>query len=142
MKRTSRILAAALVGLQLFTGVAQAAPTYQMRKPVQGLRGSYQLSASPPSLSFADTLVGQSTAAQQVTFTNSGGTSLSITTLGGAAGFNATDNDCNGVLAPNASCTARVTCGRSTRHSRSSSSRSRRTPSGVANFEPGGSDFR
>ena len=41
-----------------------------------------------------------------------------------------------------ASCTAFVTCGRSTRHSRSSSSRSRRAPSGVANFEPGGSDLR
>jgi hypothetical protein len=70
------------------------------------------VSLSPPSLSFASTLEGSSTAAQSVTLKNTGTTALTISSVG-TTGSNAPSysqtNGCGSSLAANASCTISVT---------------------------------
>ncbi len=75
-----------------------------------------QLSISPASLTFNNAIVGVTSPAQSLTITNTGGGtanfSLSFFTTPGAFGttsdYQETDN-CNGTLAPSATCTVNVT---------------------------------
>ncbi len=76
------------------------------------LNGSGQTSggfaANPTSLSFAADGVGQSSAAQSVTFTNSSSSAISSVTLAVSGPFAITQNGCTGGLAAGANCTASV----------------------------------
>jgi hypothetical protein len=66
--------------------------------------GPAALTASPSSLSFGNTVVGQTSAAQTVTVTNPGSTSASITQLAVSGPF-AQTNTCGASLGAGASCT-------------------------------------
>jgi hypothetical protein len=69
-------------------------------------------SLSPTSLNFGTVTVGQTSAAQLVTLTNTGGATLTITSIvlsGGNANQYAMTKTCGGSLAPTASCSVSVT---------------------------------
>jgi hypothetical protein len=76
------------------------------------LNGSGQTSgvfaANPASLSFAAVGVGQSSAAQSITFTNSSSSAISVVTLAVSGPFAIAQNGCTGSLAAGANCTASV----------------------------------
>jgi len=64
---------------------------------------------TPSSLTFAAQNVGTPSAAQTVTLTNSGNSSLSITSIAATAPFTKSGGTCGNTLAAGASCTATVT---------------------------------
>jgi hypothetical protein len=66
------------------------------------------LGVSPALLSFATTGVGQTSAAQTVTITNSSGSPLTSVALNAGAPFSLTQNTCSGALAAGATCTVAV----------------------------------
>ncbi len=66
------------------------------------------LSASPASLSFPSTLVGNSPATQTVTVTNTGATAASVSSISVTGNFSQTNN-CGSSIAANGSCTVNVT---------------------------------
>jgi parallel beta-helix repeat protein len=66
------------------------------------------VSLSPSSLTFAGQVIGTTSAAQTVTLTNTGGTSLNISSLAASQPF-AQSNNCPASLAGGASCTISVT---------------------------------
>jgi hypothetical protein len=69
------------------------------------------LPADPPAIDFGSVPVGQTSAAQTVTFKNSGGMStgaLTIKMSGDSWAFPVSDVTCTGALAPGASCTFKV----------------------------------
>jgi hypothetical protein len=82
------------------------------------LNGSAQLAngltTNPTQLNFAVTGVGQSSAAQSVTITNSTSYAIGSVTLATSAPFSIAQNGCTGGLAAGASCTASVTFSPST----------------------------
>lgn len=66
------------------------------------------VSFSPTSLSFANQIVGTSSASQPITLTNTGNSSLTVTSLTASGDFSQTNN-CGASLAASASCTINVT---------------------------------
>src|SRR6266702_1202141 len=66
------------------------------------------VSLSPSSLTFANQLVGTTSAAQTVTLTNTGNTTLNMTSIA-ASGDYAQTNTCGTSVAAGASCTINVT---------------------------------
>jgi hypothetical protein len=66
------------------------------------------LAVTPGSLSFVTTGVGQASAAQTVTVSNSGGGTLTVGKLSVTGDYNETDNCAGAALAGGASCTAQV----------------------------------
>ena len=66
------------------------------------------VSVSPSNLSFVGQFVGTTSSAQTVTLTNSGQSSLTITTIGASGDFSQTNN-CGAALATGANCTIIVT---------------------------------
>jgi hypothetical protein len=77
------------------------------------LNGSGQaisgLNVNPPQLTFAATVVGQSSAAQTVTVSNTGSVQASQLAIAVTPGFALTQNACAASLAAGASCTVAVT---------------------------------
>jgi uncharacterized repeat protein (TIGR03803 family) len=72
-----------------------------------GLTPTASVTLSPASLSFSSQTVSTTSAAQNVTLMNSGGTPLSITGISTSAGFNETNN-CGSSLAAAATCAIQV----------------------------------
>jgi hypothetical protein len=66
------------------------------------------LNVSPPQLTFAVTSVGQSSAAQTVTVSNTSGVSIAMPAFAAPAQFGVTQNNCTASLAAGASCTVGV----------------------------------
>jgi hypothetical protein len=66
------------------------------------------LSIAPPSLTFADQLVGTASASQTVTVTNTGNLPITLNSVSNNGEFNITSNSCTGSLAVNASCSVAV----------------------------------
>jgi hypothetical protein len=109
----------------LFAATSQAQSTYTYRIPVPGLAvtsagtsgsggssgsgtGTASAQASPTYLYFSQTYVGQTSAAQAVTITNTGTADLGISGMStGTSSFTQTNN-CPSSLAPGASCVAEV----------------------------------
>ena len=60
---------------------------------------------SPQTLSFPETLLGKTTTAQDVTISNTGGVTASLTSESVTADFSITANTCGASLAPNTGCT-------------------------------------
>jgi hypothetical protein len=96
-------IAAALAISSSTTGVA--AVSVSLNGFVQTSDG---FAANPTSLSFAAVGVGQSSAAQSVTFTNSSSSAISAVTLAVTGSFAIAQNGCTGSVAAGASCTASV----------------------------------
>lgn len=66
------------------------------------------ITLTPPQLTFAATTVGQTSAAQSITLTNTGGLSTPLSNLGVSAGFTLATNTCGAALAAGASCVVGV----------------------------------
>jgi hypothetical protein len=66
------------------------------------------LNVSPPQLTFAVTAVGQSSAAQTVTVSNTSGASIAAPAFAAPAQFGVTQNNCTASVAAGASCTVGV----------------------------------
>jgi len=66
------------------------------------------LGISPSQLNFSAPAVGQSSAAQTVTITNSSGSAISRVSLATTGPFSVTQNTCSGALAAGSTCTASV----------------------------------
>jgi hypothetical protein len=64
---------------------------------------------TPGSLSFASTLVGQTTAAQNVTVSNTGGNAATVQSIAASVDFAVTANTCGSSLASDVGCTVSVT---------------------------------
>jgi len=96
-------VAAALVVSSSTTGVTAASVPLNG----SGLLTS-GLTANPAQLAFAVIAVGQSSAAQSVTVTNSTNYAIGAVTLAATAPFNIAQNGCTGSLAAGANCTASV----------------------------------
>jgi hypothetical protein len=67
------------------------------------------VSLSPASLTFAKTDVGVTSKAKSVTLTNTGASTLSITSIAASGDFAIQSTTCGGTLAPKAKCTVKVT---------------------------------
>ena len=98
-----------------------------------------QLSMAPPSFTFANTVVGGSSAAQSFTVTNTGGvpagaTAALTSTLAGSnpADFVISNDTCTGTLGAGASCTVQLTFKPSTAGSKAASLNVSATSGGVA----------
>jgi hypothetical protein len=76
--------------------------------PLTGNAGAPAVSLSPTSLSFGDQANGTTSAAQQVTVTNSGTGPLTLSSVQTTSEFAAT-NTCGAPVAPSGSCTIQVT---------------------------------
>ena len=76
--------------------------------PLTGNAGAPAVSLSPTSLSFGDQANGTTSAAQQVTVTNSGTGPLILSSIQTSSEFAAT-NTCGAPVAPAGSCTIQVT---------------------------------
>jgi predicted component of type VI protein secretion system len=80
--------------------------------PVSTGGTSAYITLSATSLTFPNTTVGQTSAAQTITVTNTGTASATLTTValsGNATDFNQTANTCGSTLAGGASCTLSIT---------------------------------
>ena len=66
------------------------------------------LNVAPPQLSFADTLVGATSAAQTVTVSNTSGLAASQLTIAASAGFTLSQNTCPASLAAGSNCSVGV----------------------------------
>lgn len=80
--------------------------------PVYSAACFYEVTPSPTSVPFADTIVGNSSAATTVTITNSGNcdlTSLSASLSGDSGEFSIGTNTCTGGLSHGASCQVDIT---------------------------------
>ncbi len=67
------------------------------------------LTLSPPSLSFAATTRGTTSAAQSIQLTSSGGVNVQLGTPSVTGDYGITTNSCGGTLAPGAGCTLQIT---------------------------------
>ncbi|MBV8674497.1 MAG: choice-of-anchor D domain-containing protein, partial [Acidobacteriaceae bacterium] len=63
---------------------------------------------TPASLSFPQTLLGQTAAAQNITVSNTGGVPISLTSEGANGAFSITANTCGSSLSPNVGCTLSI----------------------------------
>ena len=113
---SSQLFAPTTPGTYTFTipagGFTIASPAYSNPAPITAtvtvaVAPAPGVSLSPPSLAFASQNVGTTSAAQQVTLTNSGNASLTISSV--SIGSDYTVTPCSSPLAAGASCTMNVT---------------------------------
>ncbi|HYM10711.1 MAG TPA: choice-of-anchor D domain-containing protein, partial [Bryobacterales bacterium] len=71
--------------------------------------GSTVATASPTSLSFGQVRVGHASSAKTVTLTNTGGASLTFSSITASASYSISSNTCGASLAAGANCTVGVT---------------------------------
>lgn len=88
-----------------FTDNAPASP---QAVPLTGTGNVTSIAISPASLTFPATIVGQSSAAQVLTMTNTGGSSITVSAISVGGDFSQTNN-CIGTLVPGQFCTVNVT---------------------------------
>lgn len=108
-RRISVMLTAAMLGTTILTPLAEAASFYRIPLRSDGVApGEGAVTIDPASISFADQLLGTTSAVQTVTMSNTGSTDVSVEAPSVSGPFAAATN-CGSVLAATATCSYSLT---------------------------------